>query len=199
MSDVTPAKPDDTGVTVKPLEWAEILPKLWGVDTALVSYRLHEHSDGMFGVSLDGDSLRINCPSLDDAKAAAQADYEARIRSAISPTKQEETPVNRQIGEDVVALRSSPAPLQAQTSVPAGTTPPTSIRDAALEEAAQMADAFAKDDGVDPASIFGAGGKEFASQIASAIRILKGRDTIYREMAEAASPAPASAQVTEET
>jgi (p)ppGpp synthase/HD superfamily hydrolase len=59
-------------------------------------------------------------------------------------------------------------------------------REAALEEAALMADAFAKDDGVDPASIFGAGGKEFARQIAAAIRVLKSRDTIYAEMAASA-------------
>ena len=72
-------------VGVKPLEWEPVVRGFWWISDV---YRIEASDDGSF-------SLRASTParrafktlcfgvSFDDAKAAAQADYERRIRSAL--------------------------------------------------------------------------------------------------------------------
>jgi hypothetical protein len=77
------------GVGVKPLVWKQEADNAW----AAAHYAIHQywpHNNGPFAVSgylggLGAMSLGKH-PTLDAAKSAAQADYEARILAALAPT-----------------------------------------------------------------------------------------------------------------
>lgn len=87
----TPAatKPADAGggVRVKPLEWNDTPSETsWVADTSIGRYFVHHYPDANVFISfLEGrpDSKSCGVATLDAAKAAAQADYEQRIRSAL--------------------------------------------------------------------------------------------------------------------
>jgi hypothetical protein len=71
-------------VAVKPLEWVWVARlKAYAANTILthVSYMVYPHEDGWFMSHPSGPSLPFATPDL--AKAAAQADYDARIRAAL--------------------------------------------------------------------------------------------------------------------
>lgn len=79
-------------VAVKPLEWEENknarekLCKQWIAETPFGSIWI-EHKK-KFWISSDGvGQWRIYHETLEHAKAAAQADYEARIRAALQPSE----------------------------------------------------------------------------------------------------------------
>lgn len=216
---MTPAKSDETAVAVKPLEWwPESALGFHRATTPFGEYvvmpDLNRHFNEVrwwFGAQREEGN---SAPSVDAAKLAIQADFEARIRSALAPTKQEEPValsgevINKLVGAadalDLAARSWENSPVDTiqdeidlavkvmRDAVVFAHTSPSVSRDAiraeAFEEAARVAAAFAKDDGVDPASVFGAGGREFARQIIFAIGVLKDRNTIYREMADAAAP-----------
>jgi len=76
--------------SVKPLEWRETSYGLPETLTVVGVYRIVHAGNGGWLVSVKGDALpandgRTNFATLDDAKAAAQADYERRIMSALHP------------------------------------------------------------------------------------------------------------------
>lgn len=68
-----------SGVRVKALRWNP-----FEANTSIGRYHVADHrgEDGLFGAGLDGNVIG-RFGSVSEAKAAAQADYEARIRSAI--------------------------------------------------------------------------------------------------------------------
>ncbi len=88
-------EPEAGEVTVKPLEWAQNWP-----NDPLTAYARADHINRTYTVDHDGPRFYLNTgispsydtpdgignfASLDEAKAAAQADYTARIRSALAP------------------------------------------------------------------------------------------------------------------
>lgn len=80
--------PKAEAVTVKPLEWGETSYGNPEVTTIVGVYRINESMAGGWSVVagkliLKTSDGRVNFPTKDAAKAAAQADYEARILSAI--------------------------------------------------------------------------------------------------------------------
>ena len=82
-------------------------------------------------------------PTLDAAKAAAQADYEARILAALEPVA---APDNQKGGD---AFDENPIDARSDTSpaVTGGAQPdPAAIREAALREAAAVAQRYAETD-----------------------------------------------------
>ena len=82
---MTPAELTARGVRVKPLEWRKC--KVWG-DTVFRAdwYDIWARSDGRFGLegAANGFTDFTAYPTLEAAKAAAQADYEARICAALT-------------------------------------------------------------------------------------------------------------------
>lgn len=76
------------GVRIKPLEWGKTSYGTPEVTTVVGVYRINESMAGGWSVVTGkrvlttGDG-RVNFPSIPQAKAAAQADYEQRIRSAL--------------------------------------------------------------------------------------------------------------------
>jgi len=90
--DFVPALAPSPPVSVKPLEWIEgkqrdsVGNRWWrGLGSfEQFSYRVHHDRDeGGINYVLEGRNVAYL--TLDDAKAAAQADYEARITAALSP------------------------------------------------------------------------------------------------------------------
>lgn len=81
----------DSGVKVKPLVWRDHRPDsfpepAWSAQTSFGFYNIEEVSASdspAYVVRLHAHHFVADKDSLDDAKAAAQADYEARIRSAL--------------------------------------------------------------------------------------------------------------------
>jgi hypothetical protein len=73
--------PEGAGVRVKPLVWSE-------EDDALIwvagDYRI-AHNGWGFRVWRSAKIVADLCPAIEAAKAAAQADYEARIMAALEP------------------------------------------------------------------------------------------------------------------
>lgn len=86
-NDAPAPAPSGSGVRVKPLEWVKD-GSVWVAHGAFgQGYQIYTHSEGdahrvMFSWSTKLWDLQA--PTLDEAKAAAQADYEARILSAIA-------------------------------------------------------------------------------------------------------------------
>lgn len=77
LRELTAALPFITGVTVKKLEWKQEDTSYWRASTSCGSYGVNKMDEGYF--EMDGDIYA----DLEAAKAAAQADYAARILSAI--------------------------------------------------------------------------------------------------------------------
>ncbi len=78
------------GVQVKPLEWGKTSYGAPEVHTVVGIYRINEAINGGWaavarGGVLRGGDGRTNFATLDSAKAAAQADYDSCIRSALTP------------------------------------------------------------------------------------------------------------------
>jgi hypothetical protein len=75
-------------VRIKPLEWAretptQWKPETWKAESLFGEYDIQREKDGTFsGFAPNAGTGLFN--SLDEAKAAAQADYESRIRSTLS-------------------------------------------------------------------------------------------------------------------
>ena len=63
----------------------------WRAYSEVGTYDINEHPDGAYGVS--GRVVVWPLGTLDEAKAAAQADYERRIMSALEPVEAEAEPV----------------------------------------------------------------------------------------------------------
>lgn len=82
----SPASAPGSGVRVKPLEWEQPEPDWWDVyDRALqIGYAVNQRRDGSVRLRVPGEtSFAIFAGSVEEAKAAAQADFEQRIRSAL--------------------------------------------------------------------------------------------------------------------
>lgn len=78
----SPINPVPAGVGVKKLEWINE-DQRWAEAPSLVGlYRIGVGDDGVYWF-LSGTQKRHRCESISAAKAAAQADYETRIRSAL--------------------------------------------------------------------------------------------------------------------
>lgn len=78
--------PPDSGVAVKALEWkGDHAPAVFNIE-----YQIIDNGNGfLVWINDDADGWQSDCDlsaTKDEAKAAAQADYEARIRSALTPT-----------------------------------------------------------------------------------------------------------------
>lgn len=85
-SSTSPASAPGSGVRVKPLEWEQPEPDWWDVyDRALqIGYAVNQRRDGSVRLRVPGEtSFAIFAGSVEEAKAAAQADFEQRIRSAL--------------------------------------------------------------------------------------------------------------------
>jgi len=85
-----------SGVRVRPLEWKQPEPDWWEVydRTLQLGYEVNQRRDGSVRLRVPGEtSFAIFAGSVEEAKAAAQADFEQRIRSALdaspSPTQGE--------------------------------------------------------------------------------------------------------------
>lgn len=84
----------DSGVKVKPLVWRDHRPDsfpepAWSAQTSFGFYNIEEVSASdspAYVVRLHAHHFVADKDSLDEAKAAAQADYEARIKSALITT-----------------------------------------------------------------------------------------------------------------
>lgn len=89
MADITPQGLAALGMRVKPLEWSDYLPiPPTGEYHARSSVGLYciSHGVGCFALTLR-DSTHLGVfPTLAAAKAAAQADFEARILAALEVT-----------------------------------------------------------------------------------------------------------------
>ena len=84
---MTPAELTARGVRVKPLDWDEGRYGRVFAKTAGGQYSARDFEDGS-GVRLDLNGMILGAhPTIEAAKAAAQADYEARILSAIEPVE----------------------------------------------------------------------------------------------------------------
>ena len=87
------AAPTDDALRVKPLEWewdTRDVGDFWSAKTAVGEYEAGRSDDGYAFACCDGPVMWEWQPdedarllSIDDAKAAAQADYETRIRAAL--------------------------------------------------------------------------------------------------------------------
>jgi hypothetical protein len=72
------------GVRVKELVWERISSRIYDASAAgLGLYRIQSKDDCWMAYKY-GDTFRADRGTLDEAKAAAQADYEARVRSALT-------------------------------------------------------------------------------------------------------------------
>ena len=89
-----PHLPQGVGVKVKPLEWGKSsIGERDKAQTVVGSYFIGDPAPGSYNVLFDNDqitALLTVCPSLEAAQAAAQADYEARILSALEPSAAQE-------------------------------------------------------------------------------------------------------------
>lgn len=90
LATTEPSKPVAEAVKVKPLEWDA--PDSWSwnlaktvLGTYVVRPCLATNFAGQFLMCRPGDEDSVLFPSEDAAKAAAQADYEQRILSALEP------------------------------------------------------------------------------------------------------------------
>lgn len=71
-------------VTVKPLEWFEVEKYRYGGKYTSEGYTIR-YIEGFFLLDFAGNGKTVwRFPTLEAAKAAAQADYDARIRSALT-------------------------------------------------------------------------------------------------------------------
>lgn len=76
-----------TAIAVKPLEWREEpIPPAWeSLASSVVGLYCIPHGGNRFYLKLRDKVVLGDYPTLAKAKAAAQADYERRIRSALTP------------------------------------------------------------------------------------------------------------------
>lgn len=74
----------DAGIEVKPLEWRGTP---YSRSTLGDLYEITQLSDNVWSVTKNGTALNGWETSFDDAKAAAQADYTARILVALQVAK----------------------------------------------------------------------------------------------------------------
>lgn len=74
------------GVIVKPLDWSSYGGMRWRAKSPLGRFTVNPDSDRRFYVSVNGDPVPGRHATSDAAMAAAQLDYEARIKSALSPS-----------------------------------------------------------------------------------------------------------------
>lgn len=73
-------------VTVKPLEWFEVEKYRYGGKYTSEGYTIR-YIEGFFILDFAGNGKTVwRFPTIEAAKAAAQADYDARIRSALTVT-----------------------------------------------------------------------------------------------------------------
>jgi hypothetical protein len=98
--DIPPPAPNAVtagqGVEVKPLEWSEnLVGNIWSAGCSLTRYYIAwSKFDALYHPRIHyvGDEYLKPCSTLEDAKAAAQADYDQRILSALTtPTPKEES------------------------------------------------------------------------------------------------------------
>jgi hypothetical protein len=100
----------DSGVKVKPLVWRDHRPDsfpepAWSAQTSFGFYNIEEVSASdspAYVVRLHAHHFVADKDSLDEAKAAAQADYEARIRSALVSAPVSASTTGRQALNEVV-------------------------------------------------------------------------------------------------
>lgn len=86
----------DLAVEVKPLEWVEEhdfhCSEIWDCETIIGRYfvfKEHDRSTCSFEFEAGPNSAQDGFPDIDAAKAAAQADYNARILSALTTRSDE--------------------------------------------------------------------------------------------------------------
>jgi hypothetical protein len=77
-----PAPSTREGVKVKALEWEEVSSRIFDAKGVCGLYRVNRYDDH-WAAHLFGSAFNAERSTADEAKAAAQADYEARIRSAL--------------------------------------------------------------------------------------------------------------------
>lgn len=72
-------------IKVKPLEWRQFTDDAWVAPTEIGRYRIYWYGGNDWCSFLESGNGAFNAASasLEAAKAAAQADYEARILSAL--------------------------------------------------------------------------------------------------------------------
>lgn len=83
----SPPATDRAGVKVKPLEWQRQHDELDEAISPFGPYQVRAENDGTFWWEFRGQGIEhrgLNFRTKDKAKAAAQADYDTRIRSALT-------------------------------------------------------------------------------------------------------------------
>lgn len=75
--------PAPTGVKVRGLEWKQTSPKLWEAKVVFGTYCVNRVDDETWMAFQYGDTFRADRSTIEDAKAAAQADFERRILACI--------------------------------------------------------------------------------------------------------------------
>jgi hypothetical protein len=78
-----PAPTAGEGVKVNALEWEEVSSRIFDAKGVCGLYRVKRYDDH-WAAYLFGSAFNAERSTADEAKAAAQADYEARIRSALA-------------------------------------------------------------------------------------------------------------------
>lgn len=79
----------EPAMKVKPLVWEQVSPRCWDSDGMGKLYRVLNREDGSADLKNNQFERGDNYPDLEAAKAAAQADFDQRIRSALIPAQAE--------------------------------------------------------------------------------------------------------------
>ena len=91
--------------TVKPLKWFEVEKYRYGGKYTSEGYTIR-YIEGFFMLDFAGNGKTVwRFPTLEAAKAAAQADYDARIRSALTVTPHDPAKVQALVDALEYALR----------------------------------------------------------------------------------------------
>lgn len=97
------------GPEIKGLEWEKNHDALDKARSILGLYRIWSHISAPSPELVTPDSRRTAFPNIAAAKAAAQADYEARIRTALAPSVGAEEPTTQApIPEGMVLVQREP-------------------------------------------------------------------------------------------
>jgi len=98
---------DPVRVTVKPLVWDKGQHDREFAKTPFCQYSVRDFGNKSFWVDIDGSLLRPHHTTIELAKAAAQADYEARILAAIDTQPDPRDAVIAQLVEAIENIRST--------------------------------------------------------------------------------------------
>lgn len=136
------------GVVVKPLVWVEQglnHSPTWRAESSFGRYLVYMRSDNSWAFEPPGlFGGKIGFKSPNEAMAAAQADYEARIRSALAARSSAGEPVGKRYGSDFPGEPKTVGELFKDEL----STPPAPVQTASVEAVADVCQAVLKKRGM---------------------------------------------------